>query len=379
MANKWAIANGNWSDGSTWNDGVVPTAADNVYANGKTVQINTECFASLITNTMCPDTSTSGGKFQCTLSASFKSITINSSILASNSDNCVTITVPSGVAGCSITINGEYLEGNTSKYALAHNLGNNNANYVNVVINANINDLGYYISGTGYSDILINGNVSNTQNQSIYFTSSYCNSTIVINGNITQNSNSSVVFNSTSGRTSPTLTINGNVKNEQFCYIASGYGFRNGCVTLLNGNIQLSKALLLFPPLSGYNFYVKISKESTIMVLDEDDDDLVFSPISSPNLNYPTENNVKNGIKYGYFNDKEGNYTPNFPQESTVLKDVEYGGNKVGTLEVIALSGATAQAENISVVNLTEKQLQRVGNCATVSTVQKCFEEFNEE
>jgi hypothetical protein len=95
------------------------------------------------------------------------------------------------------------------------------------------------------------------------------------------------------------------------------------------------------------------------------------------NDNYPIEDDVKEGVKYAY-GLKEGNYLPNFPQEATVLKDVHYGDDKVGTLEVIALAGATAQADNIAVVNLTEQQLQRVGNCATVSTVQKCFEDFKE-
>jgi hypothetical protein len=47
-------------------------------------------------------------------------------------------------------------------------------------------------------------------------------------------------------------------------------------------------------------------------------------------------------------------------------------------LEVIALSGATATADNISVVNLTEQDVNRVKNCATIETVQKCFEEFKE-
>ena len=28
MAVKWAVANGNWNTGATWNDGVVPVSGD---------------------------------------------------------------------------------------------------------------------------------------------------------------------------------------------------------------------------------------------------------------------------------------------------------------------------------------------------------------
>ena len=93
----------------------------------------------------------------------------------------------------------------------------------------------------------------------------------------------------------------------------------------------------------------------------------------------PQESDVKEGVQYGAGVIKTGTYETDYPQESTVLKGVEYGDNQKGTLEVIALSGATAQSENIAVVNLTEQEVERVKNCATVNTVQQCFENFKEE
>ena len=39
MANVYAVQNGNWSDGSTWSSGSVPTADDDVWLNGKTINM----------------------------------------------------------------------------------------------------------------------------------------------------------------------------------------------------------------------------------------------------------------------------------------------------------------------------------------------------
>lgn len=40
MATRWAVVSGNWSDPATWNGGTLPTAADDVHADGKTVTID---------------------------------------------------------------------------------------------------------------------------------------------------------------------------------------------------------------------------------------------------------------------------------------------------------------------------------------------------
>lgn len=93
-------------------------------------------------------------------------------------------------------------------------------------------------------------------------------------------------------------------------------------------------------------------------------------------LNYPNENTVADGTTYGVNNEYEGELQ--LPPEGAVLKDVTYG-DKTGTLEVIALSGATATADNIAVVNLTEHQVNRVSQCATKETVDEAFEEFISE
>jgi len=42
MANRWPIASGNWSDSAIWSGSLIPTAADDVYANSQSIYIDTD-------------------------------------------------------------------------------------------------------------------------------------------------------------------------------------------------------------------------------------------------------------------------------------------------------------------------------------------------
>jgi len=54
MANKFAIATGNWNNTAIWNDGVVPTTGDDVWANSFTVTLNTDISVNSIRNNISP-------------------------------------------------------------------------------------------------------------------------------------------------------------------------------------------------------------------------------------------------------------------------------------------------------------------------------------
>ena len=69
MAVKWAVANGQWSAGTTWNDGAVPTGGDDVYLNGHnvTLDLNATITCKSISNLVNDDYSVvSGGKLVST-------------------------------------------------------------------------------------------------------------------------------------------------------------------------------------------------------------------------------------------------------------------------------------------------------------------------
>ena len=104
MADKWPLANGNWSSAANWNGGTKPVAGDYVYADGKTVTIDENVtVANLFTTTRSGGTA--GGGFSVS-----SSVTINANVTAGSSI-CVTF---SGTTGTTLTINGQISGSQTS-------------------------------------------------------------------------------------------------------------------------------------------------------------------------------------------------------------------------------------------------------------------------
>jgi hypothetical protein len=54
MATRFAVATGNFSNGATWDNGAVPTSADDLYANNRTVTIDGPYTVQTIRNTVSP-------------------------------------------------------------------------------------------------------------------------------------------------------------------------------------------------------------------------------------------------------------------------------------------------------------------------------------
>jgi len=151
MPVRWAIASGNWSNSAIWNGGLgLPTASDDVAANGFTVTID-QNINVLQLRTLVTGSAASGGGFVIN-----DNYTITANINAGTT-NCLTFN--SGSAG--FTINGDI-----------------------DTINAGTNIATLIINGTG--TITINGNLKRTttgSGRSLITINSI--STININGNVT--------------------------------------------------------------------------------------------------------------------------------------------------------------------------------------------------
>jgi hypothetical protein len=65
MALRYAVANGNWSNSTTWNGGTLPTSADDVYSNNFTVTIDQNITVLSLRNT-AGSPAVAGGKFVLT-------------------------------------------------------------------------------------------------------------------------------------------------------------------------------------------------------------------------------------------------------------------------------------------------------------------------
>lgn len=337
MANKWAIQNGNWSDGSTWNDGVVPTADDDVELGDYQVTLDT----SLI---VCKSLSNVDHTGKLLTTSTIKNYTIYGDIY--NGGTSI-IYSPNASAYFNFT------------YRIIGNVYSGNVAVIDGPINQN-----YGIT------IEINGNAENciaradTQWQTRYFS-------LIINGNY-KTSGTSTICISGQGTFLPVIDIVGNyiytsaISNKIYQLTIQGDLQLENIIQIdilkINGNLEITNTGL-------YALSLDISDLKKITI----NNNVLYSTTL---INYPQEQQVAQGITYGMQNEYEGRLQ--LPAEGVVVKGVEYG-DKVGTLEVIALSGATATADNISVVNLTEQEVNRVKNCATVSTVQKCFEDFKEE
>ena len=353
MAVKWAVANGNWSDGTTWNDGVAPVDGDYVYCNGYAIQMNTNASLpnSVISNGICPNTGVGGGVIQATLSTN-ATRTIS---FAEYRANGTIIIRMSGQPNATLIINGNiYVDGGVGVECNTGNYG------IFCVINGNIYSNVDVITGAGsnYSlGLTIVGNITNTRDDdgsvaifgvdralSVTMSGGF-NGFVGIKRTGTVHSLSYVGNRVYPTTTITTANITGDVElknnvsittaNITGDIIANGYALTgttlniNGSITYKSTNntlgVRYTTLNILNPDTFTWKDVTEPRSNPFIILTDAE---------MNNHQQYPSENEVKQGVEY-VWGEKVGIYTPDYPPESVVLKDYEYGDSddrKTGTM-----------------------------------------------
>ena len=275
MAVKWAVANGNWSDGTTWNDGVVPTIGDDVYLNGFVVTIpNSSTYISVksINNGETPATGNFGGY-----------------------------------------LNGGYRSGTTSYLYLNCDIYVSAANY-------------FWYDGNRPNTLYINGNIIVEESAQLLPNHSSYGNVIYCTGNI--NARGIMIGNSSS----PRLHCVGNVTARGASFVPASINEVN-IVGNLNVTEDTVKAEALI--INGSITYKSTDntmgvRYTTLNILNPDT--FTWKDVTEPRSNpfiiltdadmnnrqqYPPENEVKEGTEY-VWGEKVGTYKQ--PPESVVLK-----------------------------------------------------------
>jgi hypothetical protein len=94
MANRFAVANGDWSNTATWDGGTLPTSSDDVYTNNFNVNVNQNIDVISLRNTSTTGI-TGGGTF--TFNTSNITANISNTIFSQNALTFILITASTGL------------------------------------------------------------------------------------------------------------------------------------------------------------------------------------------------------------------------------------------------------------------------------------------
>ena len=136
MATRYAVANGNWSATATWDGGTLPGAADDVYANNRTVTIDQDVtVVSLRNAALASPAITAGGTFNAPTSGTR---VVNANVISTTNGGIVTI--PAGTVN--FTLNGNITAGTNANATFSMGtytfITESLSNYPVVTINGNI-------------------------------------------------------------------------------------------------------------------------------------------------------------------------------------------------------------------------------------------------
>lgn len=235
MANRYAIANGNFSSTATWSDSAagaggfsVPVSGDNAYSNGKTVTIDANATCAKISNA-AENSATAGGGFLIT-----SAITLNANVNGSTAVGgvCLTVTLGSSV---SCTINGNITGGsNTISYAVSIT-GSGTVNIVGDVTGGSVSNA-YALNVLSPCTVNITGSINPSfTGGAAVFVGIGVPATVNITGNVNGGSlNHGLDFR---GSPSSIVTITGNVTGSSTNNYYGALCYQYGQYLVVNGNV----------------------------------------------------------------------------------------------------------------------------------------------
>ena len=273
MAVKWAVANGNWSAGATWNDGVVPTINDDVELNGHALTVTGNIVAKTLKNE-------NGGDIDC--NATTLSVTIGTILQMSTVTSILHLS----------------FSGFPSNFYFSSNIEQQvNKEVISVA------------ARSGYThSLLINGNITLQPHNYLYeLTAGNISFYLAINGNVTSVSDYAYLQGLAYNTQIPKLTINGLCKNVR-PRVNVGTFDMNGRLDVAEGEIVCTNFNI-----NGSITYVSTNNTmgvrfTTLNILNPDT--FTWKDVTEPRSNpfiiltdaemnnrqqYPPENEVKQG------------------------------------------------------------------------------------
>lgn len=328
MATRWAVINGNWSNPATWDGGVLPTSADDVFADGRTVTIDQNVTVLSLRNTNRGG-GTLGGAFTMndpgyTIVASGVGLLPGSGTLLTFTGNG-TMNIIGNIVGASGVTQTVLTSGTLPTInitgRIAAGAGANQVAILTQGSNTTLNVTGDVVASGATSAIVIGGGGTQTVNVigNLYHSATYQNlatslrvegnlAVVTITGRIENaNSGSQIVYMVGGGSL---LTIFGSVRAGAPTGTALSHGVRSDATSngvVLQGDMTdhhsgavaiYTRLFRMTPTNSGVTRYADQSTFGSGSLVSR------ISPDNATGM--PARTNVRSGTLYGYNNELSG-------------------------------------------------------------------------
>lgn len=250
MAVRYAVASGNWSNTATWDGGTLPSSGDDVYADGKTVNIDQNITVLNIRRDQRSG-GTIGGTFTCSTTQ-----TVNAGIVPYADNTTTPVVTFSGTTGTTLTINGNlytaYTGGNGSAWRGVETTSTGTLN-----LNGNIcpNSPGNWQNASVLAALVVSGastvnitgiiygyNVGNSNANYVCVTLTGIGHTLNVTGDV-------------NGRLSINQAVSGTINVTGNVYGGSSSGWSSNAISTASSGVCNITGTVNGSPISGYSVY----------------------------------------------------------------------------------------------------------------------------